>query len=404
MKSSRLFRILAVVILAGIVLYFGIQVSRYVEDPLSTTRVYEAKTEDSIHTEGWMVREEEPFHISGGILSHPVQEGEHVGAGQTIAVAYHNAGALDTVKAVEEKTLQLQQLEFALETYLDPDAALKLDGSISDGLLTLRGNVSDGDYTAASEQLSTLKADILKRSHSYSSGPEIQAEIEAVSGELAGLKAALSDAETVRSSRPGTYSTAADGYESVLTPEFIEDVTPTALEEIQKQEEPADAGKLIYGDTWYYTAVMDETDADRIAESGTVRLRFAKGLDRDVKVSVHSVSEPEDGRCAVVLECRKFMAEITQLRRVQAEVILESYSGLRVPANALRLDEAGRGGVYCLVGYASQFKPVEVVWQGEGYSLLRPAEDATDNRLLRAGDEVIITADELHDGKIIYGK
>ena len=403
MKSSRLFRVLAIVILAGIVLYFGAQVVHYADDPLSTTRAYEARTEESIHTEGWMVREEQPFHIDGGILSHPVQEGEHVGAGQTIAVAYHSAGALDTVKAVEEKTLRLQQLEFALETYLDPDAALKLDGSIADGLLTLRGNVSDGDYISASEQLSTLKADILKRSHSYSSGTEIQAEIDAVSSELAGLKAKLSNAETVRAARPGTYSATADGYESVLTPEFLENVTPAALAQIQKKEEPADAGKLIYGDTWYYTAVVDEADAGRIRECGTVTLRFAKGLDRDVKVSVSSVSEPENGRCAVVLKCRKYMAELTRLRQVQAEVILHSYSGLRVPANALRMDGEGRGGVYCLVGYASQFKPVEVVWQGDGYSLLRPAEDATDRRLLRAGDEVIITADELHDGKIIYG-
>ena len=38
--------------------------------------------------------------------------------------------------------MQLQQLEFALSSYMDPDAALKLDSDITEGLLTLRGSLS----------------------------------------------------------------------------------------------------------------------------------------------------------------------------------------------------------------------------------------------------------------------
>ena len=402
MKSSRLFRLLSVVILAGILLYFGIQVYHYFNDPFSTMRAYEAETEESIHTEGWLVREEESFHIGSGILVHPRQEGERVGVGQTLAAAYNSAGALDTVKAVEEKKLQLQQLEFALSTYLDPDAALKLDGTITEGLLALRCAVSNGDYTAAAENLSTLKADILKRSHTYASGTDIQAEIDQVRGELADLQDSLGDVVTVQAQRPGTYSAVSDGYETVLTPEFLTDVTPSALDAVQKQEEPADAGKLIYGDTWYYTAAVSETDAQKLQAGDEVVLRLAKGLERDVPVKVRSVSAPEDGRCAVVLASNEYIADVTQLRRLQADVILVGYKGLRVPDNALRLNAEGQAGVFCMVGYTAQMKPVEVVYQGDGYMLVRPAENAAGSNILRVGDEVILTAEELYDGKIIY--
>ena len=404
MKSSPLFRTLAVAILVGIIFYFGGQIYRYYDDPLSTTRVYAAKTEESIHTDGWIVREEETFHIGSGILVHPLKEGERVGAGQTLAAAYNSAGALDTVKALEEKKLQLQQLEFALDTYLNPDAALKLDSSITDALLALRGDVSEGDYSGASENLSALKADILKRSHSYSSATEVQAQIDAVRGEIASLESSLSNVTTVEAKRPGTYASVADGYETVLTLDFLKDLTPSALGSVQKESVSADVGKLIYGATWYYATTVSEADAARLEEAGNVTLRFSKGLEQDVAAWVESVSAPENGKCAVVLGATKYMAQMTQLRQLQAEIILDSYTGLRVPANALRLDAEGRSGIYCLVGYNAEFKPADVVYQGDGYTLLRPDKTAEGSSLLRVGDEVIVTSKELYDGKMVYDK
>ena len=62
---------------------------------------------------------------------------------------------------IQAKRLQLEQLEYALSSYLNPDAALKLDGSISDEIMTLRKNLTGGDYTAASGDLSQLKACLL---------------------------------------------------------------------------------------------------------------------------------------------------------------------------------------------------------------------------------------------------
>ena len=177
MKSTRVFKILSIALAAAVVFYFLVQGVRYLTNPYATTRVYTSTTEESVEASGWLVREEEAFRSEAGTLSHTRDEGEKVGKGQVIATAYDSPGALEAVAQIQAKRLQLEQLEYALSSYLNPDAALKLDGSISDDIMALRKNLTDGDYTAASGDLSQLKAAIVKRSRAYTSSQEIKAEI-----------------------------------------------------------------------------------------------------------------------------------------------------------------------------------------------------------------------------------
>lgn len=200
------------------VFYFLVQGVRYLTNPYATTRVYTSTTEESVEASGWLVREEEAFRSEAGTLSHTRDEGEKVGKGQVIATAYDSPGALEAVAQIQAKRLQLEQLEYALSSYLNPDAALKLDGSISDEIMTLRKNLTGGDYTAASGDLSQLKAAIVKRSRAYTSSQEIKTEIAAVQDEIDSLQAGLTGATDITAPRAGTYSAVCDGYESVLTP------------------------------------------------------------------------------------------------------------------------------------------------------------------------------------------
>jgi hypothetical protein len=69
MKSSPAFKILSGVILAAVVLYFGIQIYRYYTNPFSTTLTYQATAEDSIPMTGWIVRDEETFHSDAATVT-----------------------------------------------------------------------------------------------------------------------------------------------------------------------------------------------------------------------------------------------------------------------------------------------------------------------------------------------
>ena len=130
-------------------------------------------------------------------------------------------------------------------------------------------------------------------------------------------------------------------------------------------------------------------------------LRMSYGLEQDVTAEVLCVGPEEGGKQVVVLRCRDYLSQVTQLRRQSGELVMDSHTGLRIPANALRLNEEGQSGVYCMVGYTAKFKPVTVTYQGDGYTLVEPAEGATGSQILRPGDEVIVTASDLYDGKVV---
>lgn len=399
-KTSPLMKILPIAVLAAVLVYFAMQLYNYLSDPVNTTLVVAGQAEDTIALNGWLLRDEEVLPAQNGTLSRVRQEGERVGVGQVLARVYANDGALQTVSQIETLELQLQQLQFALTSYLNPDAALKLDTSITGDILTLRQSLTGGDYTAAEGDIAPLKAAVLKRDHSYASQEEIQTEIKSVEGQIKSLEASLSGT-TVTARASGTYSAVCDGYETVLTKAFLEEVTPGKLARLRPVDEQSNMGKLIYGDTWYYVVTLPEEQASYLKSQGAVTLRFAKGFDQNIRMQVVSVSAPEDGQAAVTLSCRKYLAQTTLLRHQAADVILHTYEGLRVPSNALRVSEEGVTGVYCVDGSTAAFRPVTVLYQGQGYALVRAADGASDTQTLRVGDEVIATAGALSDGKVI---
>ena len=399
-KTSPLMKILPIAVLTAVLVYFAVQLYNYLSDPVNTTLVVAGQAEDTIALNGWLLRDEEVLPAQNGTLSRVRQEGERVGVGQVLARVYANDGALQTVSQIETLDLQLQQLQFALTSYLNPDAALKLDTSITGDILTLRQSLTGGDYTAAEGDIAPLKAAVLKRDHSYASEEEIQTEIKSVEGQIKSLEASLSGT-TVTARASGTYSAVCDGYETVLTKAFLEKVTPGKLARLRPVDEQSNMGKLIYGDTWYYVVTLPEEQASYLKSQGAVTLRFAKGFDQNIRMQVVSVSAPEDGQAAVTLSCRKYLAQTTLLRHQAADVILRTYEGLRVPSNALRVSEEGVTGVYCVDGSTAAFRPVTVLYQGQGYALVRAADGASDTQTLRVGDEVIATAGALSDGKVI---
>ena len=402
MKSSTpIFKILSVAVLVAVVLYFSVQLHNYLSDPLTTTLVYAATAEDTISVNGYLVREEETFDFESGTLSHEQTEGAKVGIGQTIAVVYSNDSALDTAAKIEELELQLQQLQFALESYLDPDAALRLDSAINEDLLTIRREISGGDYSELSDEISELKAGVMKRDYTYTTKEEIETDIAETQNQLEEYRRTLTNEKSISAPASGTYSGVCDGYETTLTPEMLSEMTVKQVESAKPKESTGNVGKMIYGDRWYYVAVISEEDAVLLEKRSQVMLRFAKGLGMDINMTIDRIGAAENGKCVLVTHCDKYLAQTTTLRHQAAELILRDYEGIRVPANALRVNESGVSGVYCVVGVTARFKPVEVVYAGDGYVLVKETSTTEGSAVLRIGDEVIVTNGDVYDGKVV---
>ena len=318
-----------------------------------------------------------------------------------MAVSYASKSALETVKELEDTELKLQQLQFARSSFLDSDAALRVDSDVSDSILGLRAVVAGGDYSVAAEAMAGVKTAVLKRSYSYESLDQIDAEIESTRSSISSLQDRLSGATAVQTAAAGYFSGSTDGCEGTLTPAFLEGVTPSQLNGLSASAAVKSAGKIITSSTWYYAAVLPAAEAEGLEVGQEVTLRLSKGLKQDAPAHVQSISNQEDGQVAVVFACTRYISQVTLLRRQQAEIILREYSGIRVPTAALRMDESGQLGVYCQIGAYVYLKPVDLIYKGSGFCLVQRAEGASGERALRQGDLVISTAQQLTDGMIL---
>ena len=400
MRSTPIFKILSLAVLVAVVTLLGIEGYRYFHRSVSVSVAYTGQVTDSLSVTGWVVRQETPLPDTSGTLLRQVQEGEKVHAGQTVAMAYASKSALEVVSRLEDTELKLQQLQFARSSFLDSDAALKVDSDISDSILRLHIATADGDYATATQEMSAMKTAVLKRSYSYESLEQIDQAIAQTRSDISTLQNQLSGATSVKTAVAGVYSGSTDGSEEALTPDFLTDVTPARLDALSTGSAVKSAGKIITDNNWYFAANIPAQQARELQVGQEVTLRLSKGLQQDTPAYVQSISAEEDGQVAVVLSCTRYISQVTLLRHQQGEILLREYKGLRVPSAALRMDEDGSLQLFCRLGAYVYSKPVDLVYRGDGFCLVRSAQGAADERILRQGDLVISTARALTDGMI----
>lgn len=408
MKSTSLStKFITALLLLAVIAYFGVQGYRYVTDPETTAIVYRYRSEQAIAVRGYVVREEQVVDCAETLLELTHAEGEHIGAGDTIATVYRSAEALRATQELEALRAQKEQLEYARNAANDTETALKLDSEIRDQILSVRAAYEAGSFSALDALSDRLKTTVLKREYAYNGSEELGARLEELDAQIREASAASGGTTRVTASVSGTYSAVADGYEGVLTPESLADMTPSGLAAVSPQSVSSTVGKIVSGSKWYFAASVSEADAAKLRIGQRLTLRMASGVDFDLPVTLTRVSEAENGNCLVVTESDKYLAYVTLLREQNAEIVIDEYEGLRIPKNALRVNGDGVSGVYCLIGRTAYFKPVNIIYQGGEYCLVEPGriEAATESQksllTLRTNDEVIISAGELYNGKVV---
>lgn len=409
-------KLLMAVITLVLLSYFGVQVYRYFMDPLSTTLAYTYQVEKVAQLSGYVVRQEQILAHEEGLLQQERTEGERVSNGGIVATVYADEASLERQEELERLTARLEQLQYAREAAEGAEVSVKLDAQILQSILSYRSRLAAGKLQEAAVQGSTLQSLVLKRDYTYSNQTGIDQQIETVEAQIQALKAqSASKKRQVKAPMSGLFSAVVDGYETVLTPASLSALTPEGFFALEPDTSVATTtGKLILGRDWYYAAVMDVNAAEALAEEDTLSLHFAKGVERDLPVTLEDIGPEADGQAVVVFRGSSYLQELTLLRRQSASVIYDVVEGIRVPKEALRVvtrtteNEEGKSvttqttGVYCMVGMEARFKPVEVLYSGEGFVLVRSLSSGETLRL-RSGDEVIISARGLYDGKVISG-
>ena len=405
-------------IAVALVIYFGFYVAKVFSEPYTTALAYTYTSNDSAEAVGILVRQETVLPAQTGIVDVTRSEGEKVGVGQSVAQVYRDSQAQTNQADLEALADQIQLLEYSSDGG-GVDSAAKLDENILQAVTALHAASGVGDYNQLEDQARTLKSTVLKRGYVYGNGlgaEELSQKLNDLKSQYAALKQQTSSStSSVRAPQSGVFSTLVDGYETAVTPQTVFQLTPSSLSALlagQGKESGGGVGKLITSTRWYFAAALPVSVAERLKEGSTATLRFSGDFDQDIDMRVDQVGQAEGDKSVVVFSTDRYLSQTTLLRQQTAELIFNSWSGLRIPKQALRMEKStytdketgqevqnNRLGVYALLGGRAEFKTVEVVTEGDDYYVVRSTTDESD--ALRAGDEVIVRATELYDGQLL---
>lgn len=418
-------RIIMLLLLGAILLTIGVSAWNSLREIYPTVLAYTYTVSDSMEATGFLVRQESVLTGQGGTVELLPDEGEKVSRGETVALFYQSDDGLTQRQTLQQLLLEQEQLEYALAQAGGSSDSAQLSTRVADAIADLRGAASSGDLTGLESQTLELKSLIYKHSYTFNqegdSTAALQASLDEVNTQIHTLTAQASQSTSrVTASQSGVFSGLVDGYESLITPDMLDSVTPSQLEQLARQtptENTSAIGKLITNSTWYFACTLPEEDAERLVEGRTITVRFSRDWSGEVDMEVERLSDPENGKVLVVLSADKFLSDTTLLRRQTVELVFDTVSGIRLPKEALRVEQqtvtepdteeekqVSVTGVYALVGQRAEFKEVTVLAEEDDYILVKAASTETptqEKKALRAGDKIIISSGELYDGKVI---
>ena len=380
-------------IFAAVLVYLAVYAVRLMENPYRTVQALNTTLRDSVHIRGMVVRQEEVLNSAYNTVYITAEDGKRVSGGDAVAEAFDSEAGLRRAVRIGELSQRISSLEAQQNRYAAEDLQ-QMEKEIEDACAILRS-------AALRRSLDTLEdASLSLQSLTFTAfgdTMEVAARLQAYQKERSELQRQGSDRSAVITSpRSGLFSSVVDGWED-LTSADLKEIGPKELRDLlQERREPGETAlcKLVYGNRWYYAALMEDEAAQRLRRNDTASVRFGRYYGQELSMTVESISTEENGYRVVVLSCNTNLADVLNMRQQEAELIFSQESGLRIPRQALRVREDGSTFVYVQTGLRAEARDVELLHDFGDYYMVRGEN-------LRAGDEVIVSGKGLFDGKVV---
>lgn len=390
-------------ILFVICAYFAVQCYNALNTPMRTASAMSTIVTDEFSSVGYFFRSEKVIEAEyDGILEYTVNDGERVSRFAPYASVYLDSAAVDTNKKIAAANVRINALEAALSASGDSNSASDLSTRINEQLLNVAEISDSGVFTRISTSESSLKSLIVSRDFSYTDTTAIENLIRSLKTNRDVLKSNISERETVLyAPYAGYFISTVDGFEELYKTSELKSLTVEEVDALGNIQPPKSqqTGKIITGFDWYFVTTLRRSEAEMLRKGSYVNLRFDATGDINIRAQVHSIGNYVDDETVVVLYGDKHAEELMSFRKQSARIILDEYTGLKVPKEAVRVNEDGNMGVYVITGTYAEFKKINVVYETRDYYVVET--DPTDKRSLLLYDEIIVSAKGMSSGKIV---
>lgn len=409
-KAERAGSPLATIITIILVIYLLTRLAGVFFNQVVTVTATKVTINESFTATGWFIRNEVLVDgTSSETVKHIARSGEKVRKNSPLAVVYSDSKALATSQEIEQLNSEINLLKSAVQSAGSLSDTSKLDQLIASQLQTISAQAHDGIVAGIQSDTASLRDLCLRRGAGSLNADELNTQITRLSEQYETLSSQISGRNTaIYSPASGYFSEIVDGYEQLLTYESIETMTTDQIDKLEdeplKRAAESRLGKVICGFKWYFVISVPSGQVENIKKGETLRLRFSQ-ISEDIAVAVHDLRESENGeKTLMILEGSQVSPELVSMRTQSVEVIQSSYTGVKVPKSAIRMQTDSNGdpqqGVYILTGSVSRFKPIDPIYEGDTYYVVRQGRTIETTGVV-VGDNIITKARGLEDMKVI---
>lgn len=400
----RINRTLRIPIIIFVIIFIysiaGFAISHY--NPVKTTPAQQVSLDDSFSADGYFIREEQTVDIAeGNTVEYNYSDGDKVSKGAALVTEYSNQDALTVSRELKSINDNIKQLETFNSTSSATTNSSRLNQKIIDQMNALCEQVENGSLGQVTSITSELRQLVLKSGSISDNSKDIKKELASLKKQAASLESRL-DGKTTNIYSPcaGYFCESSDGYETIFTPDVVDNLTLSSLKKLAEKSPASTSGKgkVVSGYAWYYAAKVADADAKHIKQGDTVSLRFSQ-VNRDVSATVQAVRDDESNdNTLVIFQSEDMNAELVSMREQVATVVIDSYVGLKVPKSAVRM-ENDEMGVYVLSNSVARYKKIEPLYEGSDFYIVK--QNVTGNDSLVVNDDIIVKAKDVNDKKVM---
>lgn len=400
MRDNKLLKIILCIIAIVFIVH---QVYSSTYKPITTVSAEYYTAVEGFQINTIIIREESVITSDKkGVLHFTVDDGERVAKNGTIANIYSNAQTSVTVNRIEQLKERIADIE-EMQSYNDVEATdIKLiNNKVNNSLNTLIRGIASGDFSSVESDSAELLTNISRRQMITGEQTDFSARLDSLKSELESLNASLPQPiGNIKTDKSGYFVSAVDGYETVLSCDDIDSLTPERIDSLKSETIPQKAvGKIVSGYTWYIAAKVNISDSLKYKVDDKLTLKTTLKSTPEINVKVEKINtSKEDNTAVIIFSCQQMNSELASIRQGSMTIINSTHSGLKLPAKALRFKD-NKPGVFVRSGMTIKFVSVNVIYKTDEYIICE--QQVSNDSVLRLYDDVVVKGKSLYDGKII---
>ena len=375
MKKVVICYIIALIVLV----YFVYAIIQLIKNPTDVFMIENGGVSEEESVVGYVIRNEtvvQGDNYKNGMIQIK-KEGERVAKGESI-YRYYSNNEETLVKKIEELDIKIQD---AMENQTD---IFSSDMKILENQIAQKLNEVSNlkDIQKISEYKKDINTKITKKAKIAGDLSPQGSYIRKLIEERSGYEKSLnSGAEYVTAPESGIVSYRVDGLENILTKESFSTLNKKFLEDLKLKTGEIVAssnenGKIIDNFEAYIATSLESQKSKEAKIGDNVNLRLSNS--QVISAKIEHIVEEKDSKL-FIFKITNGLEMLANYRKITFDIIWWSYSGLKVPNEALIKETAKEGGtlegqdVYYIIrnrmGYTDKIL-IKVLKQNESYSII----------------------------------